>query len=91
MQYQQRLDDIERRFDELNAQMADPAVIRDAAQYRKITKAHSELADIVAKYREWKAASGNLHDLLRAAADRRFHAAVSGAYRDAALHRRHQL
>ena len=60
MQYQQRLDDIERRFDELNAQMADPAVISDAAQYRKITKAHSELADIVAKYREWKAASGNL-------------------------------
>jgi peptide chain release factor 1 len=60
MQYQQKLDDIERRFDELNAQMADPAVIGDAAQYRKITKAHSELADIVAKYREWKAASGNL-------------------------------
>jgi peptide chain release factor 1 len=60
MQYQQRLDDIERRFDELNAQMADPAVISDAAQYRKITKAHSELADVVAKYREWKAASGNL-------------------------------
>ena len=60
MQYQQRLDDIERRFDELNAQMADPAVISDAAQYRKVTKAHSELADIVAKYREWKAASGNL-------------------------------
>ena len=60
MQYQQRLDDIERRFDELNAQMADPAVISDAAQYRKITKAHSELADIVAKYRAWKAASGNL-------------------------------
>src|SRR6202140_178618 len=60
MQYQQRLDDIERRFDELNAQMADPAVISDAAQYRKITKAHSELADIVAKYRDWKTASGNL-------------------------------
>jgi peptide chain release factor 1 len=60
MQYQQRLDDIERRFDELNAQMADPAVISDAAQYRKVTKAHSELADVVTKYREWKAASGNL-------------------------------
>ena len=60
MQYQQKLDDIERRFDELNAQMADPAVIGDAAQYRKITKAHSELAGIVAKYREWKTASGNL-------------------------------
>jgi peptide chain release factor 1 len=60
MQYQQKLDDIERRFDELNAQMADPSVISDSAVYRKVTKAHSELAEIVGKYREWKAASSNL-------------------------------
>jgi len=31
MQYKQRLDEIERRFDELTAQMADPAVINDSA------------------------------------------------------------
>jgi peptide chain release factor 1 len=60
MQYQQKLDDIERRFDELNAQMADSSVISDSAVYRKVTKAHSELAEIVGKYREWKAASSNL-------------------------------
>ena len=36
--------------------MADPAVIADAEQYRKIAKAHSELPKIVAKYREWKQA-----------------------------------
>ncbi len=29
MQYRQRLDDVERRFEELTAQMADPAVISD--------------------------------------------------------------
>jgi peptide chain release factor 1 len=54
MQFQQKLDQLEKRFDELNAQMADPAVISDAAEYRKVTKAHSEISEIVGKYREWK-------------------------------------
>src|SRR3984893_3497731 len=60
MQYQQKLDDIERKFDDLNRQMADPAVISDSVQYRKVSKAHNELAEIVAKYRDWKTASRNL-------------------------------
>jgi len=62
MQYQQKLDDIERRFDSLNAQMADPGVINDSALYRKVSKSHSELAEVVAKYREWKEATRNLAD-----------------------------
>src|ERR1700731_1407495 len=60
MQYQQKLDDIERKFDDLNRQMADPAVIGDSAQYRKVSKSHNELAEIVSKYRAWKTASRNL-------------------------------
>jgi peptide chain release factor 1 len=60
VQYQQKLDDIERRFEALTGQMADPAVIADAAQYRKVAKAQSELLAIVTKYREWKAAHKNL-------------------------------
>jgi peptide chain release factor 1 len=60
MQFLQKLEHIERRFDDLNRQMADPAVIADSEQYRKITKSHSELAEIVAKYREWKKADDSL-------------------------------
>ena len=60
MQYKQKLDDIERMFDDLNGQMADPAVISDSAQYRKVSKAHNELAEIVSKYRAWKTATRNL-------------------------------
>ncbi len=60
MQYRKKLDDVERRFAELEAQMADPAVIADSDKYRKVTKAQSELSEIVAKYREWKVANGNL-------------------------------
>jgi peptide chain release factor 1 len=62
MDYQKKLDDIERRFEGLNDQMADPAVIADSAQYRKVSKAHSELAEIVSKYREWRTASHNLQE-----------------------------
>jgi peptide chain release factor 1 len=62
MQYKQRLDEAERRFEDLTTQMADPEVINDPAQYRKVTKAHSELTEIVTKYREWKTANRNLED-----------------------------
>src|ERR1035441_6659097 len=55
-----KLDQLEKRFDELTRQMADPAVIGDADQYRKITKEQSELSDIVAKYREWKKVEDSL-------------------------------
>src|SRR5712692_11087482 len=60
MQFVGRLKQIEVRFDELTGQLADPAVISDGEQYRKAAKAHSELADVVAKYREWKEASSQL-------------------------------
>ena len=51
---------MERRFEDLTAQMADPAVINDPAQYRKVTKTHSELSEAVSKFREWKSANQNL-------------------------------
>src|SRR3984885_7669622 len=60
MQYRPKLDEMERRYEELTAQMADASVISDSAQYHKVTKAQSELADIVLKYREWKAVNENL-------------------------------
>jgi peptide chain release factor 1 len=54
MQFVPKLDQLEERFEALNRQMADPAVIGDADQYRKVAKAHSELSDVVSAYREWK-------------------------------------
>jgi peptide chain release factor 1 len=60
MEFIPRLNQTEVRFEELTNQLADPAVISDADQYRKAAKAHSELSDIVSKYREWKEVSSNL-------------------------------
>ena len=60
MQFVQKLEQLEKRFDELTGQMADPAVISDPEQYRKVTKQQSEIEDIVGKYREWKKVDDSL-------------------------------
>ena len=62
MDYQKKLDDIERKFEDLTAQMADPAVIGDAALYRKVSKQQSDMSEMVGKYREWKTANKNLQE-----------------------------
>ena len=59
MQYSQKLDEIEARFEDLTQQMADPSVISDGEGYRKTAKARSELEEVVGKYREYKQAKRN--------------------------------
>jgi peptide chain release factor 1 len=54
MQFAAKLDQLEERFEDITRQLADPAVINDGDQYRKVAKAHSELSEVVSKYREWK-------------------------------------
>src|SRR5512135_1933069 len=49
-----RLDQIELRYNELTAALASPEITNDSAKYQKTAKAHSELAPIVEKYREYK-------------------------------------
>jgi peptide chain release factor 1 len=60
MQYREKLEKLEARFEELTAQMADPAIIGDADQYRKISKQQSGFSEVVAKYREYKQAESEL-------------------------------
>ena len=60
MQYQEKLDGIESRFEELTRQMAEPELISDNDRYRKVAKQQSELGDVVAKYREWKKVNADL-------------------------------
>ena len=50
----ERLDQIEARYEELTQALASPEIIGDSAKYQKTAKAHSEIVDIVEKYREFK-------------------------------------
>ena len=50
----ERLDQIEARYEELTQALASPEIINDSSKYQKAAKAHSEIMDIVEKYREFK-------------------------------------
>src|ERR1051325_2686258 len=58
----EKLEDIERRYDELQRKIADPSVVTDVALYRDTMKAIAEIGDVVAKYRELKQVRKRLGD-----------------------------
>jgi peptide chain release factor 1 len=50
----ERLNQIEAKYEELTQALASPEVIADSSRYQKTAKAHSEISEIVNKYREHK-------------------------------------
>ena len=50
----ERLNQIESKYDELTKALASPEIISDSSKYQKTAKAHSELSEVVEKYREYK-------------------------------------
>ena len=50
----ERLDQIEVRYEELTQALLSPEITNDSAKYQKTARAHSEVAGIVEKYREYK-------------------------------------
>ncbi len=50
----ERLEQIESKYEELNQALASPDIVSDTARYQKTAKAHSELAPMVERYREYK-------------------------------------
>src|SRR5437764_3239445 len=50
----ERLNQIEARYEELTAALASPEIVTDSSKYQKTAKAHSEVAPITEKYREFK-------------------------------------
>ncbi|MBO5505438.1 MAG: peptide chain release factor 1 [Clostridia bacterium] len=57
-----KLSFIESRFEELSNQIADPAVMADMDEWRKLCKEHSDMTPIVEKYREYKANKNNIEE-----------------------------
>jgi len=62
MQWLNKLEEIEARYDELSQEMADPSIMQDQERYQKAAKAHSDISEVVTKYREWKQAKTQLED-----------------------------
>jgi peptide chain release factor 1 len=49
-----KLNALEKKFEELNVQLADPEIFANPAVYQKHAQAHRELSNIVYKFREYK-------------------------------------
>ena len=58
----QKLEDVEKRYEELNGLIADPAVISNQNEWKKLMKEHSDIEDIVFKYREYKELEKNFNE-----------------------------
>ena len=60
----QKLDDVEKRYDELTVQISDPEVIARTSEWQKLMKEHSDMTPIVEKYREYKKTQTNYKEAL---------------------------
>ncbi|KAF1077192.1 peptide chain release factor 1 [Halodesulfovibrio sp. MK-HDV] len=49
-----KLEHLERKFEDLEMQLSSPEVFGDQERYRKLTKAHSDLKDIVEAFRKYR-------------------------------------
>ncbi|MBV4418766.1 peptide chain release factor 1 [Clostridium tyrobutyricum] len=58
----ERLDFIENKFEELSVKIADPVVMKDQKEWRKLCKEQSDLEIVVEKYKEYKKANKDLED-----------------------------
>ena len=58
----QKLEGVEKRYEELNALISDPEIIAKQSEWTKLMKEHSDIQDIVNKYREYKKVSSAIEE-----------------------------
>ncbi len=58
----ERLDQIEKKYEELTQALLSPDIVNDSAKYQKTAKAHSEITPVVEKYREYKDLTSGIAD-----------------------------
>jgi peptide chain release factor 1 len=49
-----KIEELERRYQELEAMLSDPAVISNQPEFRKLSREHSDLSELVAAYRRYR-------------------------------------
>ncbi len=58
----EKLEEVEKRYEELNKLISDPAVISDQNAFKKYMKEQSGLTEVVEKYREYKKIKQNMEE-----------------------------
>lgn len=57
-----KIEELERRYQELEAMLSDPAVISNQPEFRKLSREHSDLSELVAAYRRYRKVLGDISD-----------------------------
>ena len=57
-----KLESIEKKYEELEKELASPDVFNDQDHYRKLTKAHADLGEVVDVFREYRSLESDLRD-----------------------------
>ena len=57
-----KLETLEKRYMELDAAMADPAVLSDMEQFRKTAKSRADLEPVVLAFREYRELKNQLEE-----------------------------
>jgi peptide chain release factor 1 len=81
-----KLQGAENRYEEINLKLSDPSVIANQDEYRKLMKEHSDLEEIVAKYREYTQVNKDIaeaNELLNDKLDKDFHEMVEMELKEA--------
>ena len=58
----QKLEAVEKRYNELNEKIADPEIIAQTSEWTKMMKEHAEIEEVVLKYKEYKNVQKNLEE-----------------------------
>lgn len=81
-----KLQALEDKFLELEGQISDPAVMADMVEWQRLTKAHSKMALVVEKFREYKKmlkTIGDAREMLQDKLDDEFREMVEAEYNEA--------
>ena len=68
-----KLENVEKRYEELNIKISDPEVIANQSEWQKLMKEHAEIQEIVEKYREYKKTVNTIEELKEMLNDKEMH------------------
>lgn len=68
-----KLENVEKRYEELNEKIADPEIISNQNEWQKLMKEHADIEEIVEKYREYKKIQNSIEDLKEMLNDKEMH------------------
>lgn len=68
-----KLENVEKRYEELNTQISDSAVIANQSEWKKLMKEHADMEEVVLKYREYKKVVKSIEDLKEMLNDKEMH------------------